>query len=1436
MEKEPFPSLFHFPSFERFVIFDLETTGLDEKSQPFQFSAIKVENWRIVDYFDAYANVPLDNIPFSLVQKLHLDELKDKIKFAPDVGKVVDDFLSFIGDLPLVAHNVWFDIKFLRRYKEDLANPFLDSIELFFLAYPLAGSYSLEELSNQENIQDEISSLQSELGLEGLFPHNALYDCLALLCLLKRAIGKIKNSSFSSLLHYRNISLAESIGISPPPTDFFSLFKFPASTGVNSFPEGEKGEYSFNPAEVLKEYDRMVVEGKWEKRESQRVMVQKVAELFQERQIGMIEAPTGTGKTLAYLIPSVFYARLGGGKVIISTYTKHLQNQVVSDMENKLLPLLPYSPRYILLKGRGNYLCLRRLLMKIEDGFQRFPEETSDEEKFLLVYLGRFLEEIGEKIEDLDAFPFFLNRVFPFLSALKENIKSEREICIRNICPFFYSCFYWRAQKSAQDADIIITNHWLLLMKQWENPEQCCVVIDEAHSLEDAASKALGEEVGKENIADILSLFLNREGNRGLLLRVRRILGDIPEMREALAILRDLWRFLDEMGEALCSFLLSEHIPLHPLYGASLWMRRSPRRDNEKWTAVEELKKRLRGNISQLDTNVQRLKLMLSETTFFYLGDEIENLSGHLKERINSLLELLRWDYDKVNTTRWIEVMLEPEAPETIDLNNPPGEFILWAVKEAPIRVGKALQDKIYNSFGSVILTSATLTVAGSGFGFFLDRLGIDNVKEKNLLSLPPVFNYEENALLALPDYLVADASYKNIEEFQKEVLEELYQLIKYVEGRSLVLFAARDRLEWVAERLEPFLSDLLLPLYWQKRGVSTRHILKEFREREEATLMGLRSFWEGVDVPGPSLCYLVLEKLPFPSVSEPLIQARREEIRRRGGDEYWDYLLPLTIILFKQGFGRLIRSHNDKGVVLFLDKRLRYDIPTQEVALNSLPGFKRIEAAEKSRKELYRVIGEHMKDLFPNFPWEHKLLEVKEAIPPKLEEKKDEILEHFKAGGSFLVLTLDSSSLFSAFIHSGMKVALISPYDPSYSIVSDYEGLVYLSSQPALNMGTIFQKWEKGDISLLAIHPYWLEDDEVRKRISSAEILLFPNALSFHYSSNFFSPFLLKNRIDVKKKISVLPPVAQELIPDNDGYDKVIPLGDNEPNIIFGRITGLYLPLNCAKEKEEDVIIYTPIKGQEIEEILNREGFIARWGDSAIPLFQKDLLHFLILPPGQKVDKPGTRFVIHLHPFGDMLSYLVEAYQAGLSEEGGYALSFLQEEIPLEELYAYMFPEQRDIEVFWKRIKDRREFLIDLEDAPLKDLRVLYLLWSAEKAHWWVVEKEIDVVLLSDVEDKELKHILYKAGVTDKRKTRVNLLRYAMEFGIPIEILSSSLRRSLFKGGVFYEIRKRGIVVKAKSPSAFLPTLSVSREEVLAKWRSLQEWITSLPLIKKVF
>lgn len=1455
MKKEPFPSLFHFPTFERFVIFDLETTGLDEKAQPFQFSAIKVDNWRVVDYFNEYANVPLDNIPFSLAQKLHLDEVKDKIHSAREVKKVVDDFLAFIKDLPLVAHNVWFDIEFLRRYKEDLANPFLDSIELFFLAYPLASSYRLEELSNQENIKEEISSLQSELGVEGLFPHNALYDCLALFTLLKKAVERLKRHPSSSLLHLVVPSFAQYLGI-PYITIKELTSSLPPPPFIISSQERNEG-YTFSKHEVLAFYDKWVRKTGSEERPSQREMVGKVAEIFWKSEIGMIEAPTGTGKTLAYLIPSAFLVRRGGGKVIVATYTKHLQNQAFSDLENKLAGYLQFHPpiKYVLLKGQGNYLCLRSLFGKMEDAFLNFPEQTGDDEKFLIIYLARFVEEVREKIEDLDAIPYLISANFPYLRSLKESIKSNRELCYYKRCPLYERCFFQKARNEAKEADILLTNHWRLLMGKWEEPESYNLVIDEAHNLEDSATDAFSEEVSKESLTTFLTLLLNREGERGLLPKITRIVGNVPEIRGAYAVVRDLWEFTDEMGETLNAFLLKEGKHLHPIYGASLWMRAFPI-NKRKWRAVINKAEKFLRDCENLEKYINTLKQLPGKNGAYRLFEELDMVVQNLFMKARDLRELLDWKYEKDKRVRWIEVALSREKLEerglTIEnlspdfLSQPPGELLNWLVKDAPIRVGEILEEKLYKVFRSIVLTSATLTVADRGFGFFLDRLALERyIYDENLVSLPPVFNYRENVLLALPNYLPSDASQQNIERFKRDVLEELAEFICFVEGRTLVLFAARDRLEWVGQNLEPILTNMKLPLYWQRPGASKRQMLQEFKEIEEATLMGVRSFWEGVDVPGSSLCYLILEKLPFPP-PEPLVQARREEVRKRGEDEFNNYILPLSLIQFKQGFGRLIRSHSDRGAVIFLDRRLRSDVATREIALQTLPGFTRLEEVELRRLELYKKVADHMKNYYRDevridFPWEEKLKRVKEIeyTPAPIPPEQFSPFHKLNEEGTFLLETQDLSLVVDFFLKQGKKVALISRSDPFLGLDTPFrEELVYLSIPPVIGINKLLGDWNKGKVKAVAFHPYWLEFEVLKEILKNADTLIVPNVLSLCYSSTFFDPIIVKNLPETKRKIFLLHPILTEHLNDELSFIKgaqIVEIGEHIPSITLGR-TEDFLPFLTSSQKDrEKVLIYKPWGGQKLERKLNTLGFLARWGEEAFHLFQKEELHILILPPGRKLEGGRIKLVIHHPPIGDKLSYLMEASQAGFEKEG-YSLSCYQGKSAPLGMINFMFPSPEYIEELEKLLRRKKEVLLKADSQTTRALRTIYLLWQEDKADWRLIEKELGITRLGEIKDEKLRKVLEKAMISDKREKRVDLQGVSKENDIPLSQLSSLIRESWQRGEIIYTVKKWGILASRKKLSG--PTLPppVSKEEVLEKWRSLQEWITSLPLIEKVF
>lgn len=1017
------------PSRQSYVIFDTETNGLlPERCDFFQLSALKVIDGQLVDgYFDAYARVDTRSVTRALRDKLHFDDLnlEAKIAQAGSQADAITRFLDFAGDLPLVAHNGTFDIGFLRKHCPDLPNPLIDSLELVCLAYPAEPSHRIEALADKLGITckgqplktildaDQHLGISAGLGVApGSLFHSAIFDCLALHFILR--FGIVRLAALPAPLKRQFRLLCDNLGewIDAPPVNqdtdpitdlsgLIHLHNWAEEATEFALPEepGQwAGEAPYSEVGVQAHYDHLIAARGWPLRRSQREMLSQVATRLLSGGLAMIEAPTGTGKSLAYSLPAAVWARSSGQQVVISSSTKALQDQLLGDLERIVQPNLPFPFRFSVLKGQENYLCLTRLWTAFQEAFAGpLAAKTPFEEKLALLYLLRFAEDTPDG--DLQNTSFWMQKRFPILEYLKSRLRSERETC-GSVCDYYHYCFHPRAKALADKADLLVVNHTLLLTRRWDENRTLNLVLDEAHNLEEAATNTFTEEASRVQIETLLSRLLRQDGERGILVIARHLGVDPSLVNQASGAVRRLRKRLQEFGGYLRDYLTGRGVTFNPRYGAVLRLKAAPARVSFfAWQhvkrALDELSRELEvlnRTASQIDENLAeagepaaRLKRELQAVR--------QRLFGTPEEPGQALLleELPEVNFDPLVLVHWIELEVRGQTNTSeITGDQIPPHQINWAFQRAPVSVAEKLRVKIYNRSRTVVLTSATLTLAEGGFNFFEQRLGLHGLlQDSDLIQLPNEFDYAEQVLLGMPGYLKASARYDEVKRFQEEMARELTCFFHFTEGRGLVLHTARTRMEYVATHLEENLTNL--PIYWQTAGSSSKLLKEEFAARHESVLLGLRSFWEGVDVPGPSLSYLVIEKLPFPVPTEPVIEARREQVLAQGGNEWMDYLIPLATLHFKQGFGRLMRRAEDRGVVLFMDKRLRGDTFYREAVLGSLPGYKRtdeLREAEESRIDFYRAVAAHMQPVF-DWDWEQRLDLfpcIREEIVPEIE------------------------------------------------------------------------------------------------------------------------------------------------------------------------------------------------------------------------------------------------------------------------------------------------------------------------------------------------------------------------------------------------------------------------------------------------------------------
>ncbi len=634
-------------------------------------------------------------------------------------------------------------------------------------------------------------------------------------------------------------------------------------------------------------------------------MMDAVVSALNEGEHLLAEAGTGTGKSLAYLLPAIYHAVLNGRPVVVSTNTINLQDQLYHKDIPMLQGCLPFTFKAAMLKGRANYLCLRRWLV-----LSRSPSISPSEALLLirtLVWLAS--TETGDRAE--------LN-LATTESALWSRVSAQAESCALGKCTQFRrgSCFVLRARRNAESAHLIVVNHALLLADLATSggilPEYCRVIVDEAHHLEEEATEQLGFALSWGDLSTFLAGLHQVASNQ-------RSAGFLPDLLSAMRPLsipegsvegiRTLVSATQEAVDAALAegrsffetlryFLHDQATERSPM-GTRLRITTSTRAQ-PGWSEVEV-------RWSELTSRLKHLQRMLDR-----LEREVETLDdSQLLEREGVLAELSGFAayLDRLRT-EGTAIVCSP-GPNGIYWISGTNCLEELAIRSAPLHVGEALNEALFSCKQSVILTSATLTTEGS-FDYIRERLGLENARE---LIVGSPFDYRRSTML----YVARDIPEPTRPPFQKAVEGAILELALALGGRTLVLFTSHAQLRATSGAIRPKLEQHGILLLSHGLDGSRRRLLQAFKTSPRAVLMGTSSFWEGIDVVGEALSCLVIVKLPFAVPTDPIFAARAEAFE----EPFRQYSVPQTILKFKQGFGRLIRSHGDRGVVVILDSRL---------------------------------------------------------------------------------------------------------------------------------------------------------------------------------------------------------------------------------------------------------------------------------------------------------------------------------------------------------------------------------------------------------------------------------------------------------------------------------------------------------------------------------
>ncbi|MFA9408089.1 MAG: helicase C-terminal domain-containing protein [Candidatus Dadabacteria bacterium] len=690
-----------------------------------------------------------------------------------------------------------------------------------------------------------------------------------------------------------------------------------------------------------------VMGDKYEIRDEQLHMLEGVTSSFNENLVSLIEAGTGTGKTLSYLVPAINWALKNEERVVISTNTINLQEQLI----DKDIPLL-YDAfdddfNYSLVKGMRNYLCLLRTETIQEGLFEMVDDDEVGSIDDILEWAK--VTEDGS-LSDLSFTP---------PDSVWEKVSAESDSCLRARCPYYSRCFFYKSRREIASSQLLIVNHHLLfsdlaIKSASESSEAGIlppfkrVIFDEAHHLNDAATSHFGMRATKFGILRVIRR-LKRKGKggqgKGLIYYTAALATKLVKLYRK-GVVNDLLRKVEELLSTKVD-TLDQYVgdSFDALYTFCLTVAQ------EKEGGKEEINLRITEDIikregwENVDKKFSILRIRLKELheeikaiTDILIDYEVENDIAKLIVEFKGVSNKLDYYSDVISTflsreddgfVRWVEGRMGRGG-------------ILSGLGLSPLDISSTLKERLYSKCKTVVMTSATLAV-NNNFGFLKSGLGLEDEQRVDELILPSPFNYEEQLLLAIPDDIPEPGNVG----YAEAISELIRDAVKASKGNALILFTSYTLLETVYRKIHEELEDEgILAL---KQGAFPRaKLLDKFRIEDNSVLFATDSFWEGVDVPGDALKLVIITRLPFRVPTEPIIEARVEYMENQGLNSFMDYSVPVAVLKFKQGFGRLIRTKTDKGVVLVLDKRLISKF-YGKFFLNSLPKCTKLVDSSKN-------------------------------------------------------------------------------------------------------------------------------------------------------------------------------------------------------------------------------------------------------------------------------------------------------------------------------------------------------------------------------------------------------------------------------------------------------------------------------------------------------
>ena len=935
--------LFSSLKLDRFIAFDFETTGLQvETDRAIEVAAIMFKDGKPAEKFVTLIN---PQIPISDLIADITGITNEMVTEAPLEKEIIDDLFEFLGDYPIVAHNTPFDLSFLRAMAERHNKDFIerkcyDTLTLSRAFLFFQPTHNLSAVSEYFNLSSE-GAHRAEKDTENCgevfieLVHEVASYNLDLISNIITFLNPFEVHNKDLFINIGNLLTKKgnlktaivSSELAKPQNK--NIFFHDAKTNINTTNSvdvfGENGllnqtfdSYELRPNQInFSEYVDNILSG--------------------QGGIGVIEAGTGLGKSMAYLYPAIKYSHDNSNEnpIILSCYTKHLQDQLFNNDLPTLTKAIDTSIKAVLLKGRNNYLCKTRLRWLINSS----DKMLSGEEAMNLLPVLVWLEHTSTG--DLDECPGFSNG---FTYRLMGLIQSEQGFCTSSICAKHDGCFFGPLRKIAYQSNLIVVNHALLISDAQSKskiddsmgflPENNAVIIDEAHNLPKAAYHQLTLSFDHRSLNYILDR-IDPKHNHSV--RWNNKLRTIAAIHSKFEISRSTLSGLVEEGRDLIKIFFDKmtsnayhHFDPNSKYSTKIIIDDL----NEHFTPLEKELNELKSALHSLRNHIRKLRedlLDIDETRedFIELHQLFDRSEGSLSD-ILILTESITSNQNK-EYVYWYEGNFRTISGAT---------QLILTVNMAPIQPGIELANSIFKSIDFCILTSATLRTKLS-FDYFLNRVGLDSVEFDHVSSTVYESPFSYNDQVTYFQYAGNDSQRPDI------IAKTILHCHRKFNKRMMVLFTSRAQLDNTSQLLRQFSHKADLPIFAQKRQTSRMGLIRGMKQVKNGILLGTNAFWEGVDLPGDLLEVLMIIKMPFDVPTEPTVKAYGKMIEERGGNSFMDYALPESVIRFRQGFGRLIRTTYDEGIFIVMDDRIinkRYGISFSESIPVQMQVFRHID------------------------------------------------------------------------------------------------------------------------------------------------------------------------------------------------------------------------------------------------------------------------------------------------------------------------------------------------------------------------------------------------------------------------------------------------------------------------------------------------------------